>query len=81
MGREKKRTEDMQTTDKDRIIQPDCQTPTESPRPAPFLGEVRKPVSWESNGSGSSGDSDGQTFAIPSVFPTPRSERKVDGKR
>ena len=71
----------LQTTDKDRIIQPDCQTPTESPRPAPFLGEIRKPVSWESNGSGSSGDSDGQTFAIPSVFPTPRSERKVDGKR
>ena len=71
----------LQTTDKDRIIQPDCQTPTESPRPAPFLGEIRKPLSWESNGSGSSGDSDGQTFAIPSVFPTPRSERKVDGKR
>ena len=70
----------LKSTDKDRIIQPDSFTPKESPRSAPFLGEIKKPLSWESDGSGSSGESDGQTFAIPSVFPTPRSERKVEGK-
>lgn len=53
-------------------------------RRAPFLGQrpsCRK--SWKSEDSRCSGDSyesDGQTFAIPSVFPTPRTERKADGK-
>lgn len=53
-------------------------------RRAPFLGQRpshRK--SWKSEDSRCSGDSyesDGQTFAIPSVFPTPRTERKTDGK-
>jgi hypothetical protein len=53
-------------------------------RRAPFLGQRpshRK--SWKSEDSRCSGDSyesDGQTFAIPSVFPTPRTERKADGE-
>ena len=53
-------------------------------RRAPFLGQRpshRK--SWKSEDSRCSADSyesDGQTFAIPSVFPTPRTERKADGE-
>ena len=53
-------------------------------RRAPFLGQRpshRK--SWKSEDSRCSADSyesDGQTFTIPSVFPTPRTERKADGE-
>lgn len=54
-----------------------------SPRAAPFLGQPqvhrRSSKSEDSGCSADSAESDGQTFAIPSVFPTPRSERKVDG--
>ena len=56
---------------------------SETPRSAPFLGQMTKPMSWKSDNSGFSGDSnesDGQTYAIPSVFPTPRSERRIDGE-
>lgn len=55
----------------------------QGPDRAPFLTVHPQRPSFKSDDSGCSGDSnesDGQTFAIPSVFPTPRTERRVEGE-